>query len=30
MTGARDVKSREDSEQSFIDRDLLMKTGFID
>ena len=30
MTGVRDVKSRGDSEQSLIDRDLLMKTGFID
>jgi riboflavin synthase len=30
MTGVREVKSREDSDQSFIDRDFLMKTGFID
>ena len=30
VTGVRDVKAREESQLSFVDRDLLMKTGFID
>jgi riboflavin synthase len=30
MTGAQDAKFREGSAQSFVDRELLIKTGFID